>query len=41
VQRQVIREIDRDFLEGKVAQHCRPLMNRFFPEIKTLDDAKL
>jgi len=41
VQRQVIREIDRNFLEGKVAQHCRPLMNRFFPEIKTLDDAKL
>jgi len=40
VQRQVIREIDREFLESKVAQHCRPLMSRFYPEIKTLDDAK-
>jgi hypothetical protein len=37
----IIREIDRDFLERKIEQHCRPLMNRFFPEIKTLDDAKL
>ena len=41
VQRQIISEIDRDFLEGKVGQHCRPLMNRFFPEIKKLDDVKL
>jgi hypothetical protein len=41
VRRNVIREIDRAFLEGKVARHCRPLMSRFFPEIKTLDDAKL
>ena len=41
LQRDIIREIDRDFLERKVEQHCRPLMNRFFPEIKTLDDAKL
>jgi hypothetical protein len=40
-QRQIILEIDRNFLEKKVAQHCRPLMSRFFPEIKTLDDAKL
>jgi hypothetical protein len=41
VRREIIREIDRDFLESKVAEHCRPLMNRFFPEIKTLADAKL
>jgi hypothetical protein len=37
----LLREIDRDFLERKVEQHCRPLMTRFFPEIKSLDDAKL
>ena len=41
VQRQIITEIDRDFLEQKIEQHCRPLMRRFFPEIKTLADAKL
>jgi len=41
VSRNIIRELDRDFLERKVAEHCRPLMARFFPEIKTLDDAKL
>ena len=41
VRREIIKEIGRDFLEEKVGQHCRPLMNRFFPEIKTLDDAKL
>lgn len=41
VSRNMIRELDRNFLEGKVEQHCRPLMARFFPEIKTLDDAKL
>lgn len=40
VQRKLILELDRNFLEQKVVQHCRPLMNRFFPEIKTLDDAK-
>ena len=37
----LLREIDRDFLERKVEQHCRPLMAQFFPEIKSLDDAKL
>jgi hypothetical protein len=37
----IIREIDRDFLEHKVEQQCRPLMTQFFPEIKSLDDAKL
>ena len=37
----IIRQIDRDFLERKVEQHCRRLMTRFFPEIKSLDDAKL
>ena len=37
----MIRQLDRDFLERKVEQHCRPLMTQFFPEIKSLDDAKL
>jgi hypothetical protein len=41
VQREIIREIDSGFLERKVEQHCRPLMKRFFPEIKTLADVKL
>ena len=41
VTRQPIREIDRTFLEAKVEEHCRPLMARFFPEIGSLEDAKL
>ena len=41
VTRQPIREIDRIFLEAKVEEHCRPLMARFFPEIGSLEDAKL
>ncbi len=38
---EIIRRIDRDYLERKVEQHCRPLMTRYFPEIKSLDDATL
>ena len=38
---QLIRKIDRPFLEEKVQHHCHPLMTRFFPEIKSLDDARL
>lgn len=41
VKRMVIRELDRSFLEKKIEQYCRPLMNRFYPEIRTLNDAKL
>jgi hypothetical protein len=41
VQREIIRELDPQFLEQKVGQHCRPLMRRFFPEIKMLADVKL
>jgi Sulfotransferase domain len=41
IRREIIHEIDRGFLEQKADQHCRPLMARFFPEIKSLDDAKL
>ncbi|HUB87332.1 MAG TPA: sulfotransferase, partial [Verrucomicrobiae bacterium] len=37
----IIRKIDRGLLERKVEQHCRPLMAQFFPEIKSLADAKL
>ena len=36
-----LRQVDRRFVEAKVEQHCRPLMSRFFPEIKSLDDARL
>jgi hypothetical protein len=38
VPRQIIREIGRNFLESKVEERCRPLMNRFFPELKSLAD---
>jgi len=41
VRREIIKEIDLNFLEKKVEQHCRPLMSRFFPEIKSLADAKI
>jgi hypothetical protein len=39
--RPVISEIDREFLERKVEQHCAPLMARFFPEIQSLDEVKI
>jgi len=41
VKRDIIKEIDRNFLEKKVEQYCRPLMNRFFPEVKSLDEATI
>jgi hypothetical protein len=41
VKQEIIRELDRNFLEQKIEKHCRPLMTRFFPEIQSLDDAKL
>jgi hypothetical protein len=41
VKQELIRQIDRAFLEEKVERHCRPLMARYFPEIKSLDDSKL
>ncbi len=41
VRKEIIREIDRYFLEQKVEEQCRPLMAKFFPEIKSLDDARL
>jgi hypothetical protein len=39
--RPILREIDRGFVEHMAEKYCRPLMTRFFPEIKSLDDAKL
>ena len=36
-----LREIDGAYFEQMVEKNCRPLMTRFFPEIKSLDDAKL
>jgi hypothetical protein len=37
----VLLQLDRHFLESKVDTHCRALMSRFFPEIKSIDDAAL
>ncbi|SPD72252.1 putative Sulfotransferase domain protein [uncultured Desulfobacterium sp.] len=34
----LLKLIDRNFLEHKVHLHCRDLMKRFFPEIRSLDD---
>jgi len=41
VKHDLIRTIDRPFLEQKVQHHCLPLMHQFFPEIRSLDDAML
>ena len=38
---EIIRQIDRNFLQAKVEQHCHPLMARFFPEIRSLDNVQL
>ncbi len=34
----ILSRIDRQFLEGKVNAYCKQLMDRFFPEIKSIDD---
>jgi hypothetical protein len=36
-----LRQLDRAHLERLVEKYCEPLMTQFFPEIKTLDDAKV
>jgi hypothetical protein len=36
-----LRQIDPRFVEAMAAKHCGTLMTRFFPEIKSLDDARL
>ena len=38
---ELLQMIDRDFVEKKAATYCRPLMSRFFPEIKSLTEANL
>jgi Sulfotransferase domain len=35
----IVRSIERDFLEEKVDRYCGELMGRFFPDIRSLDDA--
>lgn len=36
----ILQEIDRGFVEAIVEKRCRPLMQRFFSEIKTIEDVK-
>ena len=36
----ILQQIDRSFVEASVERHCRPLMERFFSEIKSIDDVK-
>ncbi len=33
----LLEQVDRDYLESKVEQHCRPLMARYFPEVASFD----
>ena len=35
----LLSEINRAHVEARVEHHCRPLLDRFFPEIKMMDDA--
>ena len=35
----LLDQLDRAYLESKIEAHCRPLLDRFFPEITSLDDA--
>jgi Sulfotransferase domain len=37
----LLRQIDRNFVEGEAERWCGPLMARFFPEIKSLAEVKL
>jgi len=37
----ILAQLDPHFVESAVENHCRVLMSRFFPEIKSLRDAKL
>lgn len=34
----VLGELDRDYLESKIRQHCSRVMERLFPEIRSIDD---
>lgn len=35
----ILHEINRDYLEEKVGKHCQPLMTKYFPDLRSLDDA--
>jgi len=37
----ILRQIDADFIDQQVRFYCNPLMERFFPEIRCMRDAKL
>jgi hypothetical protein len=37
----VLNEIPREYLESKVSEHCGPMMARFFPEIRSIADARI
>lgn len=37
--RPLLKQIDRGFIEARVEKHCKPLMSRFFPEIRSIEDA--
>lgn len=37
----VLQEIQEPYLEAKVQEYCGPLMKRFFPEIRSINDAKI
>jgi hypothetical protein len=36
----ILHQIDRAFVEARVDRYCRPLLERFFPEIKSIADVK-
>ena len=38
---ELLRQLDRGFVEAKVERHCRALMTRYFPEIRSIEEAKL
>ena len=37
----ILQQIDHEYLEKKVKFHCSALMERFFPNIRSLSDAGL
>ncbi len=37
----LLRQVDQEFLNQKVREHCGELMDRFFPEITSISDTKL
>lgn len=39
-QRDLLRQIDHDFLAAKVAEYCGDLMQTYFPEVHSLADAR-